>query len=278
MWVRYYPPPREPNSMNDIANDNPLASFRLDDRLIVVTGSSEGIGRVFAESFARAGAFVVLASRRPDKLEAVRQSIAASGGRAEVVATDVSRLADIRALAQTVRRLVEREARHLVLVNNAGLRFTKPALEVVEQDWDTLFDVHVKGAFFCAQQIAPLMIARRYGKIINLSSTWSVATDAGKSAYCAAKAAISHLTAALSTEWAPLGVRVNALAPSTTVTGSVQTMIATNPERSERLLSRVKLGRFAQPSDLVGSAVFLASGASDFITGQTLFVDGGFTT
>jgi len=264
--------------MNNIASDEPLASFRLDDRLIIVTGSSEGIGRVFAESFARAGAFVVLASRRREKLEEVRHSIAARGGRAEVVPTDVSKLADICALAETVRRLAQGDERRVVLVNNAGFGFTKPALEVAEQDWTALFDIHVKGTFFCSQQIAPLMIERGYGKIINMSSTWSVATEAGKSVYCAAKAAISHLTAALSTEWAPLGVRVNALAPATTMTEFVKGTMSKNPARAERLLSRIKLGRFEQPSDLFGSAVFLASGASDFVTGQTLFVDGGFTT
>src|SRR5450759_4651433 len=261
----YCPLSRETNRMNDIANDDPLASFRLDDRLIIVTGSSEGIGRAFAESFASAGAFVVLASRRRDKLEEVQKYIAARGGPAELVPTDVSQLADIYALAETVRRLAQGDERRVVLVNNAGFGFTKPALEVAEQDWNTLFDIHVKGTFFCSQQIAPLMIERGYGKIINLSSTWSVATEAGKSVYCAAKAAISQLTAALSTEWAPLGVRVNALAPTTTLTESTSRSFRENEARAQRLLSRIKLGRFAEPSDLVGAAVFLASPAADFV-------------
>ena len=114
---------------------DPLARFRLDDRLIVVTGASEGIGRAFAECFAKAGALVVLASRRKDKLESVRQAIVASGGRAEVVATDVTRLQDIRSLEAAVERLVKHDGRRLVLVNNAGFGFTKPALEVSERDW-----------------------------------------------------------------------------------------------------------------------------------------------
>jgi 2-deoxy-D-gluconate 3-dehydrogenase len=257
---------------------DPLASFRLDDRLIVVTGASQGIGRGFAECYARLGALVVLASRDRDKLASVRQAIAASGGRAEVVPTDVSRLEDIRALAGAVGALAEKSDRRLVLVNNAGFGFTKAALDVSEGDWDALFDTHVRGTFFCSQKIGAMMVARGYGKIVNLSSAWSAATDAGKSAYGAAKAAVSHLTAQLSSEWAPLGVRVNAIAPTATLTDFVARNMAASPERAARLLSRIKLGRFAQVEDLLGAAVFLASAASDFITGQTLFVDGGFTT
>jgi NAD(P)-dependent dehydrogenase (short-subunit alcohol dehydrogenase family) len=258
------------------APGDPLASFRLDDRLVVVTGASEGIGRAFAECFARCGAHVVVASRRKDKLEQVRAGIAASGGQAEVVVADVTRLEDIEALARAAGRLARNRA--LVLVNNAGFGYTKDALEVSEQDWDRLYDTHVKGTFFCCQKIGALMLERRYGKIINLSSAWSAATDAGKSAYGAAKAAVSHLTAALSTEWAPRGVRVNAIAPTATLTDFVARTFAASPERAERLKSRIKLGRFAQVEDLLGAALFLASGASDFVTGQTLFVDGGFTT
>lgn len=260
------------------APDDPMASFRLDDRLIVVTGASEGIGRAFAECFARAGALVVLASRNFDKLASVKQGILASGGRAEAVATDVCRLDDIDRLAKAVGRLAQHGDARLVLVNNAGFGFTKPALEVLEKDWDKLFDTHVKGTFFCSQKIGAMMLERGYGKIVNLSSSWSVSTDAGKSAYGAAKAAVSHLTAQLSAEWSPLGVRVNALAPTATLTDFVKGTLAASPERAQRLLSRIKLGRFAQTSDLLGAAIFLASAASDFVTGQTLFVDGGFTT
>jgi NAD(P)-dependent dehydrogenase (short-subunit alcohol dehydrogenase family) len=264
--------------MDEVAPDGPLASFRLDDRLIIVTGASEGIGRTFAEAFARAGAKLVLVSRRREKLEEVRRAIADRGGSAEIVAADVRRVDEIRALADAVGALVKSDNRKIVLVNNAGFGFTKPALQVTEDDWNIVLETHAKGAFFCSQQIGALMIERGYGKIINMSSTWSVATQSGKSVYCAAKAAISHLTAALSTEWAPLGVRVNALAPGTTMTDSANERALKDPARFEEMRSRVKLGRFADPSDLVGAAIYLASAASDFVTGQTLFVDGGFTT
>ncbi|HVQ62319.1 MAG TPA: SDR family oxidoreductase [Burkholderiales bacterium] len=260
------------------APSDPLASFRLDDRLIVVTGASEGIGRAFAECFAGAGAQLVLASRRKDKLEQVRSGIAAAGGKAEVVPADVTRMEDIARLAAAVAALAKGKDRKLVLVNNAGFGHTRAALEVTEEEWDRLYDTHVKGTFFCCQKIGALMLERGYGKIVNLSSSWSASTDTGKSAYGAAKAAVSHLTAALSTEWAPRGVRVNALAPTATLTDFVKNSFAASPERAERLKSRIKLGRFAETSDLLGAALFLASAASDFVTGQTLFVDGGFTT
>lgn len=257
-------------------HDGELPSFRLDRRLAVITGASEGIGRAFALAYSRAGAEVVLVSRCREKLVEVQRSVQAAGGTAHVICADLSRVDEIGALAGGVSKLAQGRDLALILVNCAGFGFTKPALEVTEQDWDQLLDLHAKGTFFCCQGIGRLMIERGYGKIINLSSTWSATTDAGKSVYGVAKAAVSHLTAALSTEWAPLGVRVNAIAPTATLTESTSQTFAANPARAERLRSRIKLGRFAQPSDLVGAALFLASPASDFVTGHTLFVDGGW--
>jgi 2-deoxy-D-gluconate 3-dehydrogenase len=147
---------------------------------------------------------------------------------------------------------------------------------VTEEDWHRVLDLHAKGMFFCSQLIGKIMIGRKYGKIINLSSTWSASTDIGKAIYGAAKASVSYLTAALSTEWAPLGVRVNAIAPCATLSDNTRMHMQQDPARTERLLGRIKLGRFPEPADLVGAAIFLGSPASDFITGQTLFVDGGW--
>jgi len=258
-----------------------LLSFRLDGRLAVITGASEGIGRAFALAYSRSGAELVLVSRTREKLLDLQRSIEALEGRAHVVRADVGKIEDIRSVEQEVSRIVKSSRDQgrdlsLVLVNCAGFGFTKPALEITEEDWDRIMDVHVKGTFFCCQSMVRLMIERGYGKIINLSSTWSVSTDMGKSVYGAAKAGVSYLTAALSTEWAPLGVRVNAIAPTSTLTESTSRSFRENEARAQKLLSRIKLGRFAEPSDLVGTAIFLASPASDFITGHTLFVDGGW--
>jgi len=253
-----------------------LPSFRLDGRLAVITGASEGIGRAFALAYCRAGAEVVLVSRGRKKLLEVQHSVETAGGTAHVICADLSKIDDIRSIERGVSKLVQGRDLAMVLVNCAGLAFTKPALDVTEKDWDQILDVHAKGTFFCSQFFGRLMINRGYGKIINLSSTWSASTDLGKSVYGLAKAGVSYLTAALSTEWAPFGVRVNAIAPTATLTESTSRSFRENEARAQRLLSRIKLGRFAEPSDLVGAGLFLASPASDFITGHTLFVDGGW--
>jgi NAD(P)-dependent dehydrogenase (short-subunit alcohol dehydrogenase family) len=258
-----------------------LPSFRLDGRLAVITGASDGIGRAVALAYSHSGADVVLVSRTREKLLEVKSAIEATGGRAHVLRADVSKIEEIRSVEQEVPKLINSSRDKgrdlaLVLVNCAGFGFTKLALDITEEDWDKLLDVHAKGTFFCCQAMGRLMIERGYGKIVNLSSTWSASTDMGKSVYGAAKAGVSYLTAALSTEWAPLGVRVNAIAPTSTLTESTTRSFRENEARAQRLLSRIKLGRFAEPSDLVGAAVFLASPASDFITGHTLFVDGGW--
>jgi 2-dehydro-3-deoxy-D-gluconate 5-dehydrogenase len=253
-----------------------LPSFRLDGRLAVITGASHGIGRTFAEAFALAGAELVLTGRNTERLDEVQRSIEGFGGRAHTIAADLGTMDGIRSLERDASKIIENSERQLILVNSAGFGFTRPALEVTEQDWDHVLGVHAKATFFCSQFMARKMIARKYGKIINLSSTWAVSTDQGKSVYGIAKAAVSHMTAALSTEWAPLGVRVNAIAPTTTLTENTSRIMQENEARANRLRDRIVVGRFAEPSDLVGAALFLASPASDFVTGHTLFVDGGW--
>lgn len=249
-----------------------LPSFLLQDRLAVVTGASEGIGRSLALAYAEAGARLALVSRAPERLAGLVASIQASGAKAHAYQADVRVQADVLRLAEAV---TTRQGAVSILVNSAGVPLTKPAFDITEEEWDAVMDTGLKGMFFTCLAFGRAMATQGYGKIINLASTYSQSVAPGKSVYAIAKAGVAHLTRALALEWAPLGVRVNALAPTLTVTPTRQVVLA-NEERMKFLLGRIPMGRYAQPSDLIGAGLFLASEASDFVTGQTLFVDGGW--
>ncbi len=249
-----------------------LPSFRLDGRLAVVTGASEGIGRSLALAYAGAGARLALVSRASERLAGLVASIGALGAEAHAYQADVRVRPDILRLAEAV---AARQGAVSILVNSAGVPLTKSAFDVTEAEWDAVMDTSLKGLFFTCLAFGRSMSREHYGKIINLASTWSESVAPGKSVYASAKAGVAHLTRALAVEWAPQGIRVNALAPTLTVTPTRQAVLA-DAERMKFLVGRIPLGRPAEPSDLIGAGLFLASQASDFVTGQTLFVDGGW--
>ncbi len=248
-----------------------LNQFRLTDKVAVVTGASEGIGRAIALGLAEAGADVIISSRREEKLKEVKSEIEKMGRRAEVCLLDICRLSDIKNLKDFI---LERFGKVDILVNNAGFAVTKPAWDVTEDEWNLMIDTGFKGLFFSCQIIGSIMRQRGYGKIINLSSTFSRSIVKGRSVYAGIKAGVSHLTEALAFEWAPDGIRVNALAPTAVLTPSRKDTL--KGEILKTILSRIPLGRLATPEDLVGGVIYLSSPASDFVTGHTLFVDGGW--
>ena len=251
--------------------DAQLKKFSLNDKVAVVTGASEGIGEGMAVGLAKAGADIVICSRREEKLKQVKAEIETSGRRCEFFVMDVCCTADIDGLKAFVQ---DQFGRADILVNNAAFTVTKPAWDTTEEDWDRMVDTGFKGLFFCCQKISALMKARGYGKIINLSSTFSRSIIQGRSVYGGIKAGVSHLTEALAFEWAASGIRVNAIAPTAVLTPSRTRLL--QGDVLQKILSRIPLGRLAAPEDLVNAAVYLASEASDFVTGHTLFVDGGW--
>lgn len=244
----------------------------LDGVSAVVVGASRGIGAAIAQGLGAAGARVLIAGRDHEALEATRDAIVATGADAEVAAVDLADIDSIRALADTARR----HGPPAILVNSAGASITMPALDVTPDDWDRVHGVGLRGVFFTCQAFAPAMAGQGYGKIVTLGSTWGATVGPGRAVYSAAKAGVHHLTAALATEWAPLGIRVNAVAPTITRTPRVERRFETDPGREAYALDRIPLGRIAEPADVVGAALFLAGPESDFVTGHTLFVDGGW--
>jgi len=244
----------------------------LNGKIAVVTGAGEGIGRVLANAAAAEGAEVILCARREAKIREVQAEIIAASGKAEVYPIDVTDIDSIVALQQFI---LDKYGKLDILINSAGVAISKPAWDVNESDWDVMADVGLKSLFFCCQKLGELMRKQQYGKILNMSSTLAVTINKGRSVYCALKAGVTHLTRALAVEWAKDGIRVNALGPTAVRTPSRDESLQGDLLNS--LLSRIPLDRLATPEDLVGMAMLLIGPDSDFITGQTIFIDGGWT-
>jgi gluconate 5-dehydrogenase len=249
-----------------------LDRFSLAGKVAVVTGAGRGIGRAIALGFAEAGATVVLAARTAAQLDAVAAAVQASGSRAVVVPTDVARAADVERL---VARCVEECGGLDVLVNNAGVSpYYKPTERLAEAEWRQVLDVNLTGTFLCCQAAAA-SLAQRRGCVINVVSVGAAVGLPRLAAYCAAKAGVEALTRVLALEWAERGVRVNALGPAFLATDLTAGLRA-NPALHQGLVDRTPLGRLGAPDEVVGAAIFLASDAASYVTGQTLYVDGGW--
>jgi NAD(P)-dependent dehydrogenase (short-subunit alcohol dehydrogenase family) len=250
-----------------------LSQFALTDRVAVVTGGSRGLGRGIALALAAAGAHVVPVSRTPADVGVVADEIRSFGRRSLLAAVDVTDEAQVQGMVQQV---VDEFGRIDILVNSAGIVSLKPTIEFPLEEWRKIIRVNVEGTFLCCKEVARAMLQQGRGKIINMSSVRGLQGRANDPAYPASKGAINLLTKSLAIEWAQKGINVNAIAP-TFIRTDLNAFMLDDPATREWVLSRIPMGRVGQIWDLFGAVVFLASPASDFITGQTLYVDGGWT-
>jgi NAD(P)-dependent dehydrogenase (short-subunit alcohol dehydrogenase family) len=246
----------------------------VEDKVAVVTGGGRGLGRVGALAFAAAGADVVVASRSLANCEAVAEEIRALGRQSLALEVDVTKGGDA---ARMIEAVEAEFGRIDILFNNAGMTTPLPAVELPEETWRAVIETNLTGTFLCSQAAARSMISRRAGKIINMGSVLSNYGMATRTAYSASKAGIAHFTKSLALELGPYGITVNAIAPTVIFTELNRELQKKNPQLYEGLLKRTALGRFGQPEDIGGALVFLASPAADFITGQTIYIDGGYT-
>jgi len=247
--------------------------YSLEGRTAFVTGASRGIGRSIALALAKAGAAVACAARALDDVRSAAAEIEAAGGRACALRLDVTRGAEITAAVKDAEAALGSVD---ILVNNAGITLDKPTLEVGDDEWERVLSTNLTSMFHCCRAVGPGMIARGRGKIINIGSMYGRLGVSHYAAYCASKAAVDGLTRSLAAEWARHGIQVNCLAPGYMNTDIPRAAMA-DPKTRERFLSKVPARRLGEPEEAAALAVYLASPASDFMTGQVLYLDGGQT-
>jgi len=247
--------------------------FDLAGKVALVTGAGRGIGYHIALALARYGADLVVCSRTVSELEKLGKEVEEIGRRVLIRQADVRKSSEVGALVQAA---VDSFQRIDILVNNAGVNIPQWAAEVTEEAWDTIMDINLKGVFFVAQAVGKVMIRQKRGKIINVSSQAGSVGLLRRAAYCASKGGVNQLTRVLAIEWAPHNINVNAIAPTFVETPLTRPMFQDQNFR-EYVMGNISLGRIGKPEDIVGAAIYLASAASDLVTGHVLLIDGGWT-
>ena len=249
-----------------------FSKLNLDGRTAVVIGGTSGIGRAIAHGLAEAGSDVVCTSRRQEQVDAAAAEIESFGRRSLRITSDVS---DRTSLEDLLRETAGAFGKIDILVNSAGRTKREPTIDVEEETWNDILETNLTGTLRACQVFGRHMIANGYGRIINIASLSSFVSLFEVAAYSASKAAVSSLTKSLAIEWARHGVNVNAIAPGVFKTALNEKLLTETPRGGE-FLTRTPMGRFGQVEELAGAAVFLASEAASFVTGEVLVVDGGF--
>lgn len=249
--------------------------FDLTGKVAMVTGTSRGLGQYMARALARAGADLIITSRKVEDLASFQAEIEGLGRKAFPVALDVRNFDSIQA---AVAAGLAHYGKIDILVNNAGLNVRKPAVEISWDEWNTVLETNLRGTFFVAQAVArDCMIPSGYGRIINIGSVTSVFGYAGLTPYCASRGGVKQMTMSLADDWGKNGITVNCLAPGWFKTAQ-NSVLYENKEWLDYIIDRIPMRRPGAPADLDGAVVFLASDASGYFTGQTMLVDGGIST
>ena len=251
-----------------------LDRFRLDNRVVIITGGSRGLGRAMATALAEAGAHVIVTSRDVERVEGVAAEMQGAHGRAcRGYGCDVR---DHRQVEGLVVRVIEEFGQIDVLINNAGVNIRRPIGELSLEEFRTVMDTNLTGAWLMCRAVGPHMQARRYGRVINFGSILSVISMPGRTPYASSKGAILQLTKTLALEWAPYNITVNAILPGPFGT-EMNRPLLDDPERYQAFIAQIPLGRWGEPEEIGGLALFLASDASSFVTGAGILIDGGWT-
>lgn len=248
--------------------------FSLTGRHALITGGGSGIGRLIAETLAAAGAKITIAGRRQDTLDETAAALTAAGADAATAAGDVT---DLAALKSFISGISSARGDIDILINGAGVNPRLPIADITPEKWREGIDTNLSSAFFAAQAVAPQMAARGWGRILNIASLQCRLAFANGAAYGAGKGGIAQLTRAMAREWSEQGINANAIAPGFFPTAMTAPVLADNPDSASRLAARTAIGRNGELADLRGAVLLLTSSASDYITGQILFIDGGFT-
>jgi len=250
-----------------------LKLFDLTGKVAMVTGSTRGLGEVAAMALAKVGADVAVCGRNKTDLSRVSEAIKETGRDSGGFVLDVTSKKSIHG---GVNQILKHFGKVDILVNNAGVNYRVPVLEYPEDSWDLVINTNLKGYFLVTQAVVPQMIERGYGKVINMSSILGTVGLPNQLAYASSKGGVDQMTKVMALEWAKQGVRVNAIGPSYFETELVA-QLRNDPERFNFINERTPMGRWGYPPELEGIVIFLAAPASDFITGQTIYIDGGWT-